>query len=260
LKETLGRDPEADLLRAVELAPESRILHLHLIRHYQDQGRWEAALTALTDARARFPGDFDLDLLQARTLMNLGRALEATQILETTHVLPSEGARESHRLYEQAHTLAALDAMDRGAWAGAREHLMSALEWPESLGQGRPYEPEERLVRFILGRAETALGNQDAAREAFEAVVERTGGPDGMAWTRLTATGAWEGPADRLDLLAIPALQALGRSEELSRLGWDPMRLEFLARDLQAEFPRFFDDLEGGMLLRALESSPGVSN
>ncbi|MBT8395446.1 MAG: DUF5107 domain-containing protein, partial [Gemmatimonadetes bacterium] len=140
LSEVRGEDPGPDLRHAVDLAPNSRILHVRLIRHYQEQSDWEGALLALEKARSRFPNDFNLDLLQAKTLLNLGRALEAASILESTHVLPSENARESHHLYEQAHVMAALDALDRGATAAAKEHLLAALEWPESLGQGRPYE------------------------------------------------------------------------------------------------------------------------
>jgi len=238
LSQTRGEDPEPDLRRAVELEPENRSLHIYLIRHYQNQGEWDAALAALAVARDRFPDDFNLDLLQARTLMNVNQALEATRILEATDVLPSENARESHRLYEQAHTLVALDALDAGRNDTAREHLMAALEWPESLGQGRPYEPEERLVRFLLARVEERVGNEAAAREAFEAVVEGTKGMSGLA-----EAGPPPNRLDRLDLLAFPALNALGRPaaephESLSQL--------------ESEFPHLFSDLEGRMLLRAL--------
>ena len=62
---------------------------------YRDQGRWEEALTASSGARALFAGDFNLDLLQVRSLVQLDRPLEAIEILDATHVLPSENACES---------------------------------------------------------------------------------------------------------------------------------------------------------------------
>jgi hypothetical protein len=225
----------------VELTPENRSLHIYLIRHYQNQGEWDAALAALALARGRFPDDFNLDLLQARTLMNVGRAQEATRILDATHVLPSENARESHRLYEQAHTLVALDALDAGRNDTAREHLMAALEWPESLGQGRPYEPEERLVRFLLARVEERMGNEAAAQEAFEAVVEGTKRLSGLAEAGPPSNRL--NRLNRLDLLAFPALYALGRAAV------EPPEP---ALRLEMEFPQLFSDLEGRMLLRAL--------
>jgi len=244
--EVTGTDPEADLRRAVELDPDLRVLHVQLIRYLQDRGEWEGSLRALEDARGRFPSDFNLDLLQAGALLHLGRPLEAAEILDSAHVLPSENARDSHRLYEEAHTLAALDALDRGDEAGAMDHLEAALQWPESLGQGRPYEPEERLVRFLQARVMERLGDAEAARNAFRQVVEGTervhGGGDALL----------PGPLTPLDLLLIPSLEALGRHASAQEL--QASRGE----DLAALRQGLSGTLEGRMILRALrQQRPG---
>jgi len=256
LSQIRGVDPTPDLRRAVALEPGSRILHIRLIRHLQDKDRWAEALTALETARAHFPSDFNLALLQARTFINVGRAREATRILADTHVLPSENARESHRLYEQAHTLVALDDMDAGDHARAREHLLAALQWPESLGQGKPYDPEERLVRFLLGRAESHLGNEGGAREAFQTVVDATGDlaalSDLTALSDLSAQGERDRSLDRLDLLALPALHALGRTAEVEGVAWARGGPQEIADRLATDFPELFMALEGRMILRAL--------
>jgi tetratricopeptide (TPR) repeat protein len=181
LEKVTGAPPVPDLQRAVAADPESRILHLYLIRALETAGWWEEAIEALDRATERFAStdDFDLDLLRAKALINLGRPIEATGILNDTHVLPSEGARESHRLWQQAHTMAALDAYDAGDFPTAKGHLERGMEWPENLGQGRPYEPEERLPRFILGHVEARLGNPGAAeairtlQPQVEAMAER---------------------------------------------------------------------------------------
>jgi hypothetical protein len=141
----------------------------------------------------------------------------------------------------------------------ARRHLRSALEWPEHLGQGRPYEPEERLVQYLLGHVEGRLGERDRARAAFEAVVN--------------ATGLTEETGDRLDLLAIAALAALGRTDELGTMTYDAdtdvgrfasemaRALESsedvseVAARLAGEHAGLFEDLLGRMLLRALSLS-----
>ncbi len=256
LSQIRGVDPTPDLRRAVALEPGNRILHVFLIRHLQDEDRWAEALTALGAAQAHFPSDFNLDLLQARTFINVGRALEATGILATTQALPSENARESHLLYEQAHTLVAMDAMDAGEYGLAREHLLAALQWPESLGQGKPYDPEERLVRFLLGRAESHLGNDEGAREAFQAVVNDTSDlaalSDLTALSDLSALGERAPSLVRLALLALPALHALGRSAEVGVVAWAHGGPREMADRLARELPELFDDLEGRMILRAL--------
>ena len=198
-----GGDPGLVFQRAVEYDPDSRILRVELIRSLLDEERWLAALRASARAREIFPGDFNLDLLHARALIRLGGYLEAIEVLASTHVLPSENARESHLLYELAHVGAALDELDAGNQEGARGHLESALLWPESLGQGRPYDPDERLVRFLFGVAARAAGDEDAAREAFEAVVA---GADAVP----------DRPLVPGDILVIAAMHALGRDPGLT--------------------------------------------
>jgi len=259
LEQLQRRDAQADLRRAVQLDSASRTIRIELVRYLQSRRRWVEALAESGAARESFPGDFNLDLMHVLSLNQLGRPGEAIEVLNTTHVLPSENARESHRLYVQAHTLAALDALERAQYDQAKRHLQAALEWPEHLGQGRPYDPEERLINYLLGHAELQLGEPERARAAFEAV--------------LGATGQTDARADRLDLLAIPSLAAVGRTEAL-RTVWndDETRVGQCANEmirnletgaeigeliprLAVEYDDLFDDLLGRMILRALSLS-----
>ncbi|MDE2981470.1 MAG: DUF5107 domain-containing protein [Gemmatimonadota bacterium] len=203
LAEVDGRDPGLDFTRAVELVPGNRILRTVLIRYLLDEGRWAAALESAARAREIFPNDFNLALLQVRALLHLGGYREAIDVLAGTYVLPSENARESHHLYELAHVGAAMDEMDGDNREAARAYLETALLWPESLGQGRPYEPDERLVRYLLGVVAQGVGDRDGAREAYEAVAAGSGSSD--------AGGVASPPSDAGDLLGIAALHALGR-------------------------------------------------
>jgi hypothetical protein len=119
----------------------------------------------------------------------------------------------------------------------AREHILAALEWPESLGQGKPYQPEERLVRFILGRVEERLGNDSGARDAYEAFLE--------------GAGNFDAPFQRLDLLTLSVLDALGRGGEV----------EGLYRTHQSEISALLEsleeDFEGRLIYRALNMGSG---
>jgi tetratricopeptide (TPR) repeat protein len=260
LERIAGQDPEPDLRRAVQVDGADRTIRIHLVRHLQGRGHWDEALAESGAGRRLFPSDFNLDLLHAQSLNQLGRPLETLDILTATHVLPSENARTSHRVYEQAHTLAALDAMERTAFSDAQSHLRAALEWPEHLGQGRPYDPEERLVHYLLGLAAQRSGEGADSRVAFERVIEGTG---------LTDTDL-----NRLDLLAIPSLAALGRSGALRALTFDAdtrvgsFAVELIraieggedmgevVRRLAAERGGMFGGLDGRLLLRALSISP----
>jgi tetratricopeptide (TPR) repeat protein len=266
LQAVLGTDPEADLRRAAEIGGRDRaggrVFRVSLVQHLQAEGRWEEALAEATRAASIFQADFNLDLLRVKSLIQLGRPDEAIQILDQTHVLPSENARESHRLFEQAHTLAAIASLGSGDLQKAQHHLTTALTWPEHLGQGRPYDPEERLPQYLLGRIADRLEDRAGARTAFEAVVTAT---------EREAQGSISGP---LDLLTIPSLMALGRSEDLQHLSTDPdteagriartlldgilsgTSLYSLAPQVATDHQDLFAGLEGGFLLFALLIEP----
>ena len=205
LIEKAGGDPEPDLKRAETLAGRDRTVRIPLIQHYQKQARWSDALAASARARQQFPKDFNLDLLHVRSLLYLERPAEALAVLNVTRVLPSEHSRETHQMYVQAHTLAALASYNAGRWAEAASHLTSALEWPERLGQGKPYDPEERLIRFLLGRVAQRQGRPAEAQAQFEAVIAATGAGGGT-------------PFDRLELVARQSLGQMPVSGDLDAI------------------------------------------
>ena len=184
LAEIMGGDGGPDFRRAVAMDSGSRLLHVALVRHLQDAGQWAESIEASGRGRELFPGDFNLDLLHVRGLLQAGDHGQAIRILADTHVLPSENARESHRLYEFAHVGAALDELDGGDREAARGHLETALEWPESLGQGRPFDPDERLVRLLLGVVGGgADGGPDPEPVSAEAVASLRARADSLAGT-----------------------------------------------------------------------------
>jgi tetratricopeptide (TPR) repeat protein len=156
-----GLDQGSDLRRALSVDDSQRVTWLHLQRYYEDAGAWEDALELSQDMFSRFPSDFVVRLARARALLRNEQPLEAIAVLQDTQVLPAEGAGDGRTLYSQANTLAGIRAVDAGDCFGARSFLLEALEWPEHLGQGRPYEPDERLPRFLLLYCQS-LGTTDA--------------------------------------------------------------------------------------------------
>lgn len=172
-----GRDADArekDLRRALQMDNTQWPIWRHLIQFYQDKGRWEDALSQSSEAYRAFPGDFKAAVTHARILLHSDHADEALEILERVHVLPSESARESHRLYEWANVSVALDKIAVGDYDGAILNLNAGLEWPERLGQGRPYEPESRLIQYLLGFCYLQVGEEALADAAVQSLVDYT--------------------------------------------------------------------------------------
>lgn len=203
-----AQDREEDLRRAIELDPTERLLRIPLVQQLQRERRWETALEVSGSALDAFPDDFDLALLHVRSLNEVGGYEESLRIMEEIRVLPSEHSSEAQGLFSRAHLMAGLAALDRGDADAAGSHFEAAMTWPERLGQGRPYEPEERLARFLLGLARADAGDGEAAAEAWMAVVEAT-----------PPAGFRGGNVTRLDLLGALALERLGRRSVLSDFG-----------------------------------------
>lgn len=149
LERERGTDPLPDLRQATEMDPSDRMLRVRLVDALEARGEWTSAVAVTTEALRTFRDDFVLQLLHVTALLQLDRASEAIGVLDQIQVLPSEHARESHHLWEQAHAMATLDALEQRQYQAAQDHLDRALTWPEHLGQGKPYQPDERLVRYL---------------------------------------------------------------------------------------------------------------
>jgi tetratricopeptide (TPR) repeat protein len=251
---------ESDFRRAVEMAPDLRAIHISLIQYLHGEGRWEDALAVSADARRRFPEDFDLDLLHALALNQTERFEASIGLLDEVEVLPSENSSISHQIFAEAHVLAGLDALDRTDPVAALDHLDMAVTWPEHLGLGRPYNPEERIEQYLRGVALRLSGNEPEAVTAFEAVIAET--PQGVLDGEIGA--------ERMDLFVIAALDALGRSDQIrivadgeqSSLAQIITRVRFASTngaDIQQALQdavrsslNVFSDLTGRLIYRAL--------
>ena len=84
---------------------------MELIKYLRSNGRWGDAVLASINARSYFPHDFDLQLLHASSLNELGDYTAALKILDQIQVLPSEMSSASHEIFATANLLAGLEAL-----------------------------------------------------------------------------------------------------------------------------------------------------
>ncbi len=95
-------------------------------------------------------------------------------LLATATVLPFEGANDARALYRRANLFAALHELRNGHPDAAGPLIDEARSWPEHLGSGRPYDPDERLEDFLSARCRHALGDEQGARQAFQRIADWT--------------------------------------------------------------------------------------
>jgi hypothetical protein len=157
----------------------------------------------------RFSDSFVVRLAHARSLLRMMRPVEAIEILRSTNVLPAEGAGGGRELFTYANIAAGLEEQFQGRGCSqALQYYRNSLDWPEHLGQGKPYAPEERLSRFLIAGCAADDG-------------KTTGGK----WTAKSATDELKLIADArhvvpsaADLISYRALLLLNREAEADAL------------------------------------------
>jgi tetratricopeptide (TPR) repeat protein len=191
LARRLGQEPSwEDYRRAHELAPDDWRTWLALARALPASPATRSA--GLDTAKAgyeKFPGNFVMGLEYTRHLIDSRAHEEALAVLDRLVVLPYENASEGRVLYERAHLMLAGDLIRNRKYDEALAHIAKSREWPERLGVGKPYTPDERLQAMMEAYCNRRLG-RDAAP------------PAGDVTDRLTAdlkrTNSW-----KLELMAL---------------------------------------------------------
>src|SRR5690606_5074684 len=99
----------------------------------------------------RFPNDFRLDMLMAKTLLLNKQYKATTDLLANTNILPYEGATEGRQMYREAWLMQATQQLRARKYKNALASLQKSKEWPENLGVGKPYDEniDLRLENYL---------------------------------------------------------------------------------------------------------------
>lgn len=201
LEQLEGKDPLADLKKAWEMDPAQWRQWQHLARHRAENGQEQEALSLLQEATRKFSGNYVLEMDYIRVLNSLGQYKKAMALLDKIHVLPYEGAGEGRALFETVYLNAALEDLQAKRWKSARTKLEKSLEWPENLGVGKPFSTNETMQDYLLGLVAKGQNQEELFRSHMQRVVAAT---------------ANMSPNRSEQLLALYALEALGKREEAS--------------------------------------------
>ena len=191
-----------DFKKATQLEPGEWRTWYYLMDHYQQEGDYVQQWKTSEVMYSKFPDNPSVGIGHARALLNVDRYKECLNVLAKVNVLPAEFSNSGHVIYELASIGLALDYIEKKKYKQAMEYLELSREWPENMGPGKPYNPDNRLQDFILAFCEKQLGNDKEAEKLYDQILD-------------FADKNWEASKPAFIFLNIWALQREGKLAEL---------------------------------------------
>ncbi len=119
-----------------------------------------------------FPDNIYLQSDTVKAWLANNQLQAASELLDRMNVLPYEGASEVHDLFVRTHLHLALNKMLEGDWSGALKDLGRSREYPERLGTGRPFDPDERFQDYLEATCLEHLGQKEEARNKYSNLIK----------------------------------------------------------------------------------------
>ncbi|HRH41048.1 MAG TPA: DUF5107 domain-containing protein [Pyrinomonadaceae bacterium] len=200
--EKIAETAENDLRRAIALDGNEWRYGKLLTDYYLANKRNAEALETARQFSNRFPANYMLSMLYAKTLLANRKFAESDKILAAVHVLPYEGATDGRRLYRLTKLMQAVELIKANEFAKALEFTKQAREWHENLGVGKPYQKDidERLEDWLSAICYQKLGQKSEQEKALRQIVEFS--PKAIS------------TADLLNLFALHELEGEAKAKE----------------------------------------------
>jgi len=122
---------------------------LLLSKLYNNKGEYQNSFSAIETLYKHDPNDYRFAVPYAQALYRFGKYEECISILDEIEVLPFEGASNGRVLFREAHIMSAIKSIKEKELSKALTHLKSARLWPENLGAGRPYKPNNLTEDYL---------------------------------------------------------------------------------------------------------------
>jgi tetratricopeptide (TPR) repeat protein len=165
IRSQLATDPmsqqaQSDLEKAYEKDPKNWRIALDYGDLLEEKNLFKEALHILDKIQRQHPDNFRIGLRKAVVLNSLKEYEKSIDLLSKLQVLPYEHATGSRKIYTQAYWGSTINAIQKERWNEAKKLVEQALKWPEQLGVGKPFDPEERLSLMFLAFIEKQIGSE----------------------------------------------------------------------------------------------------
>jgi predicted Zn-dependent protease len=199
-KKQTGGNEESDYLTALKYGANNwRTYHI-LNGYYLSHNNNTRALDISQQAMTKFNNLYLIRFDHAQSLLNNGKYEECVKILETTEILPNEGASNGRRIWESANLQCAISYYSLNKASKALVFADKAYEWPEKLGVGKPYDVDETVENFVRAMILDKLGKRKEAEALYSKITE--------------SNKDQSGSGSSVNYLTVMALNRLGRKTE----------------------------------------------
>jgi Tfp pilus assembly protein PilF len=159
-----------DLTKAKEINPKDWRNWNKLIEYYNIIADHETELSLTSEAKDLFQGNFYIALQHAKALLKNKKYDVSLGILSKMVAIPFEQSTEGKVIYEQAYILKALELISNQKYETANAALEKSKEYPENLGVGKPYEPDNRIQDYLQAYIMNKTGKATLANGLLEKV------------------------------------------------------------------------------------------
>lgn len=207
LRKELGKPNQIvqkDYKKAIEMGPDEWRNWHALNEHHLETGGYTEALNNAEKAYTKFPDRDPIEMDYAKALLINNKFKDCISLLDKIKIMPFEGASEGHRIYEQAHLSYALKKILQDDLEEAQHYLDQSKLWPENLGVGKPYHPDDRLQNYLEAYINREKGHQEKSQELLVNVADYS----------LSIPTEW-GPDQYAGVLA---LRSIGKANEAEKL------------------------------------------
>ncbi len=161
-----------DLTKALEMQPKDWKVWEENIQFHLKNADYDEAYRLSKKAYSKFPKNYNIGLGHAKALLNTGRFEKVISVLKDIQVLPYEHASESRDIYERAHIGIAKSHLENKNYKKAIQILEKSKKWPENIGVGKPYGPDERAQDYLLALAFGKTGETEKSKVLLSGIVE----------------------------------------------------------------------------------------
>ncbi|MGN0191853.1 MAG: hypothetical protein ACI39U_09385, partial [Candidatus Cryptobacteroides sp.] len=132
-------------------------------------------MTFISRFYASHKDNFHVGELYVKLLIATKNYVKAEKVISNMTILPFEGQTGSHILWRDIKLHLAASAIDRGDYRTALAKIEDALQWPETLGVGKPYDEllDTDLEKVLSAIVYARKGDDETAAAQMDLIQNR---------------------------------------------------------------------------------------